>query len=180
MRPGRRAAWSDRAIKRESTLGRPPSPSAAGFISFEHTENDGERMSEAACRWRTIEHTADLAVEMVAPTLERLFETGALALAGVLLGLEAGSWSGERAASAEWREFRLEAPDREALLVDWLRELLYVQMTEDRVLIGGAGDGAGRDPVDGAGRVRRARAGAAAGARVESRDLPRPGRGTAW
>ncbi|NIU63554.1 MAG: archease, partial [Pseudomonas stutzeri] len=24
----------------------------------------------------------------------------------------------------------LEAPDREALLVDWLRELLYIQMSE--------------------------------------------------
>lgn len=91
-------------------------------------------MSEAACRWRTIEHTADLAVELVAPTLERLFEIGAEALAGVLVGVEAGSESGESPAAPEWRELRLEAPDREALLVDWLRELLFVQMTEGRVL----------------------------------------------
>lgn len=92
-------------------------------------------MSEAPCRWRTIEHTADLAVEIVAPSLERLFETGAQALAGVLLGLEAGSDAGE-SGGAEWREWVLEAPDREALLVDWLRELLFVQATEGLVLTG--------------------------------------------
>ncbi len=91
-------------------------------------------MSEAPCRWRTIEHTADLAVEMVAPSLERLFETGAQALAGVLLGLEAGSAGVESGGGAEWRKLVLEAPDREALLVDWLRELLFVQMTEGLVL----------------------------------------------
>lgn len=94
-------------------------------------------MSEAACRWRTTEHTADLAVEIEAPTLERLFETGARALAGVLLGLEAGSAPAEASgAEGEWRRLDLEAPDREALLVDWLRELLFVQMTEELVLTG--------------------------------------------
>ncbi len=92
-------------------------------------------MSEAACRWRTIEHTADLAVEIEAPTLGRLFETGALALAGVLLGREAGSAPGEASGAArQWRELDLAAADREALLVDWLRELLFVQMTEGLVL----------------------------------------------
>ncbi len=93
-------------------------------------------MSEAPCRWRTIEHTADLAVEIVAPSLERLFETGAVALAGVLVGLEAGSGGEAGGAARAWRPLQLEAPDREVLLVDWLRELLFVQMTEGLVLTG--------------------------------------------
>ncbi len=91
-------------------------------------------MREAACRWRTIEHTADLAVEVEAPTPERLFEASAHALTGVLLGAEAGALEAEPQGATDWRNLALEAPDREALLVDWLRELLYVQTTEDLVL----------------------------------------------
>lgn len=92
-------------------------------------------MSEAACRWRTIEHTADLAVEIEAPTLERLFETGARALAGVLLGMEGGSGPGEASGEpGQWRELDLQGPDREALFVDWLRELLFAQMSDGLVL----------------------------------------------
>ncbi len=81
-------------------------------------------------RWWTIEHTADLAIEVEAPSLERLFEGSAHGLTGVLVGAEAGSDGGAPGRQAEWRELVLEAPDREALLVDWLRELLYIQMSE--------------------------------------------------
>lgn len=92
---------------------------------------DGDR------RWRTIEHTADLAVELEASSLEELFLAAADALIGVLRG-EEGASAGPEADSAsveqpvsEWRELSLEASDREALLVDWLRELLYLTtMTE--------------------------------------------------
>ncbi|MGD2216684.1 MAG: archease [Gemmatimonadales bacterium] len=88
----------------------------------------------ADVRWRTIEHTADLGLEVEAPTLEQLFVTGAHGLAGVLLGDEVGAAvMGETGRETEWRELELEAPDREALLVDWLRELLYIQISEGLV-----------------------------------------------
>ena len=85
-------------------------------------------------RWRTIEHTADLGIEIEADSLEQLFEAGALGLAGVLLGSEVGSGSSDPSPGLTWHELVLEAPDREALLVDWLRELLYIQETEGLLL----------------------------------------------
>lgn len=87
-------------------------------------------MGDEPGRWRTIEHTADLAIEVEAGSLERLFEAGAHGLAGVLLGSERGSLGAAWSAASTWRRMVLKAPDREALLVDWLRELLYIQTTE--------------------------------------------------
>ncbi|UCC73467.1 MAG: archease [Gemmatimonadota bacterium] len=84
----------------------------------------------ADAEWRTIEHTADLGLEVEAPSLEQLFVVGAHGLAGVLLGDEAGVPSASAGRATEWRELVLEGPDRQALLVDWLRELLYIQITE--------------------------------------------------
>lgn len=87
----------------------------------------------ADARWRTIEHTADLGLEVEAPTLEQLFVAGAHGLTGVLLGDETGTTGGAAGRLTEWRELAIEAPDREALLVDWLRELLYIQISEGLV-----------------------------------------------
>jgi SHS2 domain-containing protein len=89
-------------------------------------------MSEPRWRWWTIEHTADLAVEIEASTLEELFLAGAHGMAGVLRGREAGGEEPE-ASPTVWRELALEALDPEALLVDWLRELLYTQTVESLV-----------------------------------------------
>jgi len=92
-------------------------------------------MSEAG-RWQTIEHTGDLAITVEAPSFEYLFATAAAALAGVLLGEESGAWeatTGSRSADSQ-RELSVESADEEALLVDWLRELLYIQMTEEAVV----------------------------------------------
>jgi len=91
-------------------------------------------MCHAAGRWRTIEHTADLGIEIEADSLERLFEAGAYGLAGVLVGSELGSGQANPTPAIIWRDLILEAPDREALLVDWLRELLYIQSTEGLLL----------------------------------------------
>jgi SHS2 domain-containing protein len=85
-------------------------------------------------RWKTIEHTADLGIEIEADSLERLFEAGAHGLAGVLVGSEVGVSPSDPSPAVAWRRLVLEAPDREALLVDWLRELLYIQETEGLLL----------------------------------------------
>jgi SHS2 domain-containing protein len=85
--------------------------------------------------WRTIEHTADLGLEVEAPTLGELFLGGAHGMMGVLLGSEAGSLEGEVGAAAGWRGLEVEAPDLEALFVGWLREILYIQITEELLFV---------------------------------------------
>lgn len=89
----------------------------------------------AGVRWRTIEHTADLGLEIEAPSLAELFVTGALGMAGVLVGSEEGGVPGPVSAEASsWRQLDLEAPDTEALLVEWLRELLHIQMSDGKLV----------------------------------------------
>jgi SHS2 domain-containing protein len=66
---------------------------------------------------REIEHTADLGLEVEAPTLAVLFERAGLAMLGLMIDL----------AAIEPRErvtLAVEAEDREALLRDWLQALL--------------------------------------------------------
>lgn len=91
-------------------------------------------MRDASWRWRTVEHTADLAIEVEAPTLRELFTGGGHGLVGALRGEEAGEAPAAGRASA-WRELALEASDREALLVEWLRELLYLYVSEGLLFV---------------------------------------------
>lgn len=93
-----------------------------------------ESMPDAHGQWRTIEHTADLGIEIEAASPERLFEAGAHGLAGILVGSEGGTVAPVARAVELWRDLVLEAPDRESLLVDWLRELLYIQESERLLL----------------------------------------------
>ena len=100
-------------------------------------------MRDGGGRWRTIEHTADLAVEVEASSLEGVFITAAAALIGLLMGEEEGGPGDERqlqhsAPPVVHKEIAVEAPDRETLLVDWLRELLYVATGEEPLLFVGA------------------------------------------
>jgi len=88
-------------------------------------------MNDAAWRWRTVEHTADLAMELEAPSLEELFLAAAGGMVGVLVGSEEGRRVEPSTAVSQRRTLELEAPDREALLVEWLRELLYLHTAED-------------------------------------------------
>ena len=82
-------------------------------------------------RWRTVEHTADLAVEVEAYSLDELFVSGGLAMMGVLQGAEDGTEEPDSGGPpSEWRAMTFEASDREVLFVDWLRELLYIQISE--------------------------------------------------
>ncbi len=66
---------------------------------------------------REIEHTADLGLEVEAPSLPLLFERAGLGMLALMIDLAAVE-PRERVAIA------LEAEDREALLHDWLQHLL--------------------------------------------------------
>lgn len=79
-------------------------------------------------RYREIEHTADRALQVWADNLADLFvgaSRGMYSLMGDLAGL----------VPVDWREIRLESLDREALLVDWLNELLFLTEVEGLLFV---------------------------------------------
>lgn len=80
--------------------------------------------------YRPIEHTADLAIEVDADSLDELFRLAAEGMFDLVRG-DAAASAGRR---AEWRTIRAAGPDLEALLVAWLGELLYVHATEGLVM----------------------------------------------
>jgi len=75
------------------------------------------RARDAGRLAREVEHTADLGLEIDAPTLAVLFERAGLSMLGLMIDLSAVD-PRERIALA------LEADDLEALLRDWLQALL--------------------------------------------------------
>jgi SHS2 domain-containing protein len=89
-------------------------------------------MAREPCRYRyrEIEHTADLALRVWGQELSDLFvgaARGMYSLMGVL--------NDEGLMPAAWREFSLEALDRESLLVDWLNELLFLAEMEGLLFV---------------------------------------------
>jgi SHS2 domain-containing protein len=70
--------------------------------------------------YRWVEHTAELGLEVEAPSKELVFVESMHALAELLEGSPA---------EGEAREVWLEAPDSPALLVAWLEELLFLADT---------------------------------------------------
>lgn len=72
---------------------------------------------------REIEHTADLGLEIEAPTLAALFERAGLAMLGLVLDLAP-------LAPREGAALTLEADGLEELLHDWLQTLLVRLQTE--------------------------------------------------
>ena len=70
-----------------------------------------------------VEHTADLAARLRAPTAAGLFEAGAAALTEALT-------DPARVRPAQSRVIELAAPELDLLLVDWLHELLFLFETE--------------------------------------------------
>ena len=68
--------------------------------------------------YEVIEHTADVGLEVWAPELEALFSEAALGLMAVM-----GSGNGP---ALPPESVSLSSPDVEALLVDWLAEVLYL------------------------------------------------------
>ena len=91
-------------------------------------------LKEMGGHYRPIEHTADLAIEVDADSLEELFRLAAEGMFDLIRGDRGGrSVPGGR---AEWRTISATGPDLEALLVAWLGELLYVHSSEGLVMHG--------------------------------------------
>ncbi len=85
---------------------------------------------DAACRYRyrELEHTADRALQVWAVGLPELFAGAAKGMYSLMADLEG-------LVATEWREVRLEAWDRETLLVAWLNELLFFTEMEGLLFV---------------------------------------------
>ncbi len=71
-------------------------------------------------RFKTIEHTADIGIEVEADTLEELFEGAALGMLSIIVDPSRDIGGGIEV------EVSLEAGDIEGLLFEWLNELLFI------------------------------------------------------
>ncbi|MBI4297968.1 MAG: archease [Chloroflexi bacterium] len=78
-------------------------------------------------RFKVLEHTADAGIEAEGRDLAQAFANVAYGMFSLIADLKG-------VANAESREVEVEAPDREALLVRWLNELLYIFDTEHLLL----------------------------------------------
>lgn len=78
--------------------------------------------------WEEMDHTADIAVCVCAESRRDLFST----LAEAMFKLVAEA---EDVAPSVSMDVKLEAIDQEALLVDWLNELLYIHELEEIVIV---------------------------------------------
>lgn len=96
-----------------------PQPSASG---------EGPR---CPYRFREVEHTADRALSVWGADLPALFAGAARGM----YSLATGGLGGQGLLPTEWRELKLEAVDRETLLVEWLNELLYLGEAEDLLFV---------------------------------------------
>jgi len=83
--------------------------------------------------YRAAEHTADLALEVEADSLEELFEYAARGMFDLIRG---DAPPPEAPGLPTWRPIAFRAADRESLLVAWLSELLYVHAAEGLWLAG--------------------------------------------
>ena len=75
-----------------------------------------------------IEHTADVGLEIWAPDLDELFAEAAVALVAVM-----GSPAAHTGTATK---VTLEAPDLDALMVDWLSEILFLFEARELVPVG--------------------------------------------
>lgn|SRR5574341_1479040 len=76
-----------------------------------------------------LEHTAEVRVRVRGPTLGDIAAEAGRALGRLELGTE------RPAPHGEWRTVEVHAPDRDALLVEWLNELIYLAETERWVAV---------------------------------------------
>ena len=73
-------------------------------------------------RYEEIDHTADWAFRAYGSTMQELFENAAYALSALEGALDTPS--------TRTRQIQVEGIDREALLVNWLNEILFLQETK--------------------------------------------------
>lgn len=71
-----------------------------------------------------LEHTAEVKIRVRAPSLGELLAEAGRALGAVELGVLPEGPDGP------WRPLEVRSSDRDALLVDWLNELIYLAETE--------------------------------------------------
>ena len=75
---------------------------------------------------REIDHTADVGIEVTAPTVKSLFERAATGMFTILA-------SADDVRAVESLHLSVEAPDQDALLVQWLSELNYLHQVESLI-----------------------------------------------
>lgn len=78
--------------------------------------------------WETFEHTADIGLRVRGATLDDLFAEAGKALFHILIE------NADEIQPVEMVEFQVHSEDHAYLLVDWLRELLYLFDAEHMVL----------------------------------------------
>src|SRR6187402_755801 len=89
--------------------------------------SSSDRRDAAPASHRPLEHTADVGIEVEAPSLETLFAEAAVALGDTLTPIANVGRDLERAVAVESSEVEL-------LLVDFLSELLFLFETEGLVV----------------------------------------------
>ena len=95
-----------------------PSPAALDLIGRDVVIEFASKRSEARGTFEEIEHTADVALRVRAPSFEELLRSAAAGM-GALMAEPAGVAIGTAA------EISVSGDDDESLLVNWLNELLY-------------------------------------------------------
>ena len=105
--------------------------------------------------YKTVDHTADVAVEFWAPSEQELLVEGARAVVDLLT-------EGAKVAETDSRAFELESIDPEDRLVHWLNEVLWLALSEGFL----AADASIRLDEGGLGATVRGEAGA--GSRITS------------
>jgi riboflavin kinase/FMN adenylyltransferase len=101
------------------------SQSAREILGREAPPADGADGDGESCpyRYREIEHTADRALQVWGNELSDLFVGATRGMYSLMADLDG-------LVPTHWREVRLDAWDRESLLVDWLNELLFLTEAE--------------------------------------------------
>ena len=91
---------------------------------------DRARENDARCPRGSeeVEHTADLALRVWGRELCDLFAEAARGMYRLMADLDG-------LAATRWREIRLEAMDRESLLVTWLNEMLFITESEGLLFV---------------------------------------------
>ncbi len=88
-------------------------------------------MTRGAPEYQVLEHTADVGILVRAPDAPSLFERCAGAMFDLMVDVSVVA--ADLASGAVVEEVHVEAPDREALLVAWLGELLGRAMVGDLI-----------------------------------------------